>query len=674
VDSGELYQPLAWTVEEAHRFLREVAAFEAAGLVVRVPDWWRGRRTLTPVVRVRLGDAPPSGIGTDGLLDFRIEMAIEEEPLTPAEIKALLSGTETLLFLRGRWVEVDRERLTNVLGHWRDVERVAQAGVTFHEALRMVAGPNTPARQLHEPAEDPDRRFTRIEAGAWLADTLARLRGAEAEQATDPGPRLTAQLRPYQKAGVRWLWWLRSLGLGGCLADDMGLGKTVQVIGLLTLIAPERKDPSLLVVPASLLANWQRELARFAPSLRSLIVHPSMLSADDLAALDEARLREQDVVITTYQTVLRLPLFAAITWDVLALDEAQAIKNPGAKQTRAVKALRARTRLALTGTPVENRLGDLWSIFDFLAPGLLGSATEFTRFAKGLADTPQAGYASLRALVRPYILRRLKTDRSVIADLPDKVEVNVYCPLSRRQAALYQQTVQSLARALAQREDEKNDIDRRGLVLSTLLRLKQICNHPSQWLKDGGAWTAEESGKLARLSSIVEEIASRQEKVLVFTQFREIAEPLAGFLAQAFGRPGLVLTGSTAIARRKKLVDEFQDPAGPPFFVISLKAGGTGLNLTAATHVIHFDRWWNPAVENQATDRAFRIGQTRNVLVHKLVCRGTVEERIDEMLAGKRALSEQVLASGGEVNLTELDDATLLRTLSLDMKQALADS
>jgi non-specific serine/threonine protein kinase len=631
------------------------------------------------VVRVKVGDAPPSGVGADALLDFRMEVAIEEEPLTPAEIQALLSGTETLLFLRGRWVEVDRERLTKVLGHWHDVERVARAGVAFHEALRLVAGPTTPARTLPEPGEDPERRLTRVEAGPWLAQTLERLRHPEALEG--PDPLLRAELRPYQKAGVRWLSWLRALGLGGCLADDMGLGKTVQVIGLLASIARERGEgaegrrASLLVVPASLLANWQREIERFAPALRALQAHPSTLPAEELAALGEARLHEHDVVITTYQTLLRVPALSATSWEAVVLDEAQAIKNPGAKQSRAVKALRARTRIALTGTPIENRLGDLWSIFDFLAPGLLGSAAEFGRFTKRLAETPASGYAALRELVRPYILRRLKTDRSVIADLPDKVEVNVYCPLTRRQAALYQQTVRALAATLEQRSETGggNDIERRGLVLSTLLRLKQICNHPAQWLKDGGPWTASGSGKLSRLAAIVEEIASRQEKALVFTQFREIAAPLASFLAEAFGRPGLVLTGSTAIARRERLVDEFQDPAGPPFFVISLKAGGTGLNLTAATHVIHFDRWWNPAVENQATDRAFRIGQRRNVLVHKLVCRGTVEERIDEMLAGKRALSEQVLAAGAELDFTALDDATLLRTLSLDLGQALAE-
>jgi non-specific serine/threonine protein kinase len=349
----------------------------------------------------------------------------------------------------------------------------------------------------------------------------------------------------------------------------------------------------------------------------------------------------------------------------LVLDEAQAIKNAGSQQARAVKQLGAAGRIALTGTPVENRLSDLWSLFDFLNPGLLGDARAFARTAKNLAERTDQPYAPLRRLVQPYILRRLKTDKRVIADLPEKTEVRAFCGLTREQAALYEQRVQELAKKL----DQTEGIQRRGMVLAYLMQLKQICNHPAQWEGQGG-YTDGRSGKFERLTTLCEELAERQERVLVFTQFREITEPLAQLLREVFGRPGLVLHGGTAVSKRRALVDDFQREDGPPFFVLSLKAGGTGLNLTAASHVIHFDRWWNPAVENQATDRAFRIGQKRNVLVQKFVCRGTVEEKIDALIEGKSGLARDLLDQGGEQLLTEMNDEDLLRIVALDIHKA----
>jgi non-specific serine/threonine protein kinase len=382
--------------------------------------------------------------------------------------------------------------------------------------------------------------------------------------------------------------------------------------------------------------------------------------------------------------VHRLPWLAKADFGLAVLDEAQAVKNPGARQTRAVKSLSARLRLALTGTPVENRAGDLWSIFDFVNPGLLGSSKEFGAFLKRASGATPGGpaaaapgepaaspYGALRELVRPYILRRLKTDRAIISDLPEKTEVKAWCTLGKRQAALYAESVEALAREV--RDVSPADrMKRRGLVLAYLTRLKQICNHPSQWLGDG-AYAPAESGKFARLAEIAEVVASRQEKALVFTQFREMTEPLARFLGECFGRPGLVLSGATSVKARAELVRRFQEDEDVPFFVLSLKAGGTGLNLTAASHVIHFDRWWNPAVESQATDRAFRIGQRKNVLVHALVCRGTVEERIDAMLEDKRKLSRELLQGGEEVKLTELDDRELLRLVALDLHSSTQD-
>jgi non-specific serine/threonine protein kinase len=417
-------------------------------------------------------------------------------------------------------------------------------------------------------------------------------------------------------------------------------------------------------VPASLIANWKAEIDRFAPSLMYAIAHPSEarggkdLSADDVAGCD--------LVITTYGMLTRQPWLVERPWRLAILDEAQAIKNSGTKQTRAVKQVKASARVALTGTPIENRLSDLWSLFDFLNPGLLGSARAFAAFVKKMQSGEKPSFSPLRSLVGPYVLRRMKTDKSVIADLPEKTEVKAYCGLTKQQAALYEKAVRELAQHL---ETTTDGIQRRGLVLSQLLRLKQICNHPAQMLGQGD-YDPKHSGKFSRLASLCEEMAQRQEKALIFTQFREIAEPLARFLGGVFGRPGLVLHGGTAVAKRRELVEDFQREDGPPFFVLSVKAGGTGLNLTAASQVIHFDRWWNPAVEGQATDRAFRIGQKRNVLVHKFVCRGTVEERIDALIEQKSGLMRDVV-EGGERLLTEMPDDELLDFVALDVNKAL---
>ena len=665
VDTGEIYHPLRWTPAEAWQLLEDLPRLESAGVVVRVPGTWRGNRPARPQVSATVGGQAPAGLGGAALLDFRMEVTLEGERLSAAEIKQLLAGSDGLHLVRGRWVEVDREKLARLLDEFRSVEREAAAGrLTLAEAMRLLAG----ADVTGEPVEAAAPEWSRVVAGPWLAQTLEGLRHPAALAAIDPGRDLEATLRPYQHAGLRWLHLLSTLGLGACLADDMGLGKTMQVLALLLVLRKEKaraRRTSLLVAPASLLANWAAEIERFAPSLKTLIAHASATPATELRALAADRLAEADLVITSYGSLLRLPALLQFDWDLAVLDEAQAIKNPGARQTRTAKQVRARARIALTGTPVENRLGDLWSIFDFINPGLLGSAPQFSRFTKRLAERPHNPYAPLRELVRPYILRRLKTDRTVIADLPDKTEVKAFCPLSRKQAALYQEAVRELRSELEQADGMR----RRGVVLAFLMRFKQVCNHPSQWLGDD-AWGEADSGKLGRLRELAEVIAARQEKVLVFTQFREVTAPLASFLGSVFGRPGLVLHGATPVKQRQSLVRQFQEDEAVPFFVVSLKAGGSGLNLTAATHVIHFDRWWNPAVENQATDRAFRIGQTKNVLVHKFVCRGTVEEKIDGLIEAKHQLSQDLLAGGGEVLLTEMKDDELLKLVALDLHAA----
>ena len=721
-ESGEMYQPLAWGPRNAYRFLQDVPSLEASGLMVRVPDWWKAAKPPRPVVNVKIGGSTQAKLGVDALLDFSVNVTLDGEALNEGELQAILASSGGLVSLKGKWVELDSKKLAEALDHWKKIERETEdGGISFFEGMRLLAGANLPGDAAITVPE-ADREWVGISAGASLETMLGELRQPQEREGNAP-PDLKAALRPYQQTGVHWLRFVTRLGLGACLADDMGLGKTVQVIALLlhlkaeqaSHISPQktrvnmehpaeqrlptktaRQDtadreavqrgdhpglksetwgtripspsPSLLVVPASLIANWKAELSRFAPSLSFYIAHPSEPGID---LQDSAAASGHDLVITTYTMLCRLDWLRQREWRLAILDEAQAIKNSGIRQTRAAKELRAGGRIALTGTPIENRLSDLWSLFDFLNPGLLGNAKAFAGFVKQREAGQKKSYGPLRALVRPYILRRLKTDRTVIADLPEKTEVRAFCGLTKYQIALYEQAV----RELQQRIEKVDGIQRRGIVLASLMRLKQICNHPSQGAGDGGAegeYAPERSGKFQRMAEICRELAERQEKALVFTQFREITAPLESFLCDIFGRAGLVLHGQTPVGKRQAMVEAFQREDGPPFFVLSLKAGGTGLNLTAASHVIHFDRWWNPAVENQATDRAFRIGQKRNVMVHKFVCRGTVEEKIDAIIAAKTGLSEEMLDDrGGEALLTELDNDQLLRLVALDLHQAM---
>ena len=675
VDAGEIFHPLRWSPQQALQFLKDVPAIESAGVAVRMPASWRMNRPARPQVKATVGGHAPSLLGMDALLDFRMDVTLDGERLSATEIKRLLAHSDGLVLIRGKWVEIDHEGLRRALDKFEAIERrAASDGLSFGEAMRMLAGAGIAE---NDSGGQADIDWGQAVAGPWLAETLAALRRPDGLARIDPGKSLQGTLRPYQLAGVQWLYLLTQLRLGACLADDMGLGKTIQVLSLLLTLKNEpgdKRKTSLLVAPASLLANWASEIARFAPSLKARVAHPSALPAERLNADDADNPADVDLladvhlVITSYGFLARSPWLGAAPWRLVVLDEAQAIKNPAAQQTKMVKQLRADTRIALTGTPIENRLGDLWSIFDFINPGLLGSSKQFSSFVKGLADRPHGTYGPLRELVRPYILRRLKSDKSVIADLPDKTEVKAFCALGRRQAALYQQAVEELARRL----EDVDGIQRRGMVLAFLMRLKQICNHPSQWLGDGG-WVEKDSGKFARLRDIVEVIAARQEKVLIFTQFKETTAPLAAFVGSVFGRAGLVLHGETAIKKRKELVRQFQEDENIPFFVLSLKAGGAGLNLTAASHVVHFDRWWNPAVENQATDRAFRIGQTKNVLVHKFICRGTVEDKIDQLIESKKQLAGDLLGGGAEMALTEMKDAELLKLVALDLRAAMRE-
>ncbi len=668
VDSDEIYQPMAWTAERAYEFLRSVPALEDSGLTARVPNWWRKR--ARPQVAVTIGEEKRTTLGAAAMLDFDVRVALGGAILSREELAALMAAEDGLVSLKGQWVEVDREKLQEAIDHWDALQQQAEDGeISFIEGMRLLAGASTDLK--HEDQTEAERPWVHVAAGDAMREILTGLRDPARLDSVDADDELRGTLRPYQREGLAWLHFLTELGLGACLADDMGLGKTIQVLALLLCGRhgeSGRRAPSLLIVPASLLGNWREEAARFAPSLNLVFLHLAETDREKLADVAKSpgkHLVDADLVITTYSMITRQSWLAEQSWHLVILDEAQAIKNPATRQYKAVKNLSAHARIALTGTPVENRLSDLWSLFDFINPGLLGSAAVFKKFVKSMQARERDRFAPLRHMAGPYILRRLKTDRTIIADLPEKTETTRYCNLSKPQVKLYEQTVRYMKSAL----ESADGIARRGLVLQSLMRLKQICNHPSQ-LSGDGEYKRGDSGKFLRVAEICEELAERQEKVLIFTQFREIIGPLEEHLAGIFGREGLVLHGGTGVKKRKTIVDQFQAEDGPPFFILSLKAGGTGLNLTAATHVIHFDRWWNPAVENQATDRAFRIGQKRNVLVHKFVTRGTVEEHIDALIEEKRELAEEILASDGEVKLTELPDDELLRLVHLDVTRA----
>ncbi len=653
---------------QAYNFLRESAPLlETSGFGVLVPPWWNkpGARLG---VRLKMKSAsepgadiiPKSKMTFDNLVRYQWELSLGDVTLTKEEFDALVRLKSPLVQIRGQWVQLDPEQIEAAIRFW---QRQIQIGeIELQEALRLGLGAAENAAGL--PVEG-------IEAEGWLADWLARFTGNEKLEELPPPDSLQATLRPYQRYGYSWLHFLQRWGMGACLADDMGLGKTIQTIALLLRQKEQLgalPGPVLLICPTSVVANWHKEVQRFAPPLTTM-VHQGGDRLRDKQFIKQAS--ATDMVLTSYALARRdAATLQKINWYGVVLDEAQNIKNPEAKQTRAIRQMPAQFRLALTGTPVENRLSELWSIMHFLNPGYLGSRQSF----KSSFGLPIERYGDeeatrrLRQMVSPFILRRVKTDPTVIQDLPDKQELKVYCNLSEEQATLYESVVQNAM----QQVEEADGMQRRGLVLSMLMQLKQVCNHPAQFLHQIGDGSlpdvekeAERSGKLARLVEMLDEAVSVGDRVLIFTQFAEMGHMLKSHLQEHLGVATQFLHGGTPAGKREMMVNRFQhDAHGPPIFILSLKAGGTGLNLTRANHVFHFDRWWNPAVENQATDRAFRIGQTRNVLVHKFVCAGTMEEMIDEMIESKKALAESVVGSG-ENWLTELSTAELRKLVTL---------
>jgi hypothetical protein len=656
-DSGELFHPLGWSSQEAYEFLREIPIYEDAGILCRIPDWWK-KKSAAVTMRMSIGERSPSAVGMDALLDFSPHLMIGDTEITPQEARRLLEESEGLIFLKNKWVAVDPEKLRQTLDAFERAAEIAEhQGISLLDALKISAGTTN---SLGDGAAD----HAGVSHGEWLKTFFRRLHTPDSMAAVSTSRNFKATLRHYQQAGLNWLFYLNSMQLGACLADDMGLGKTIQILAFLDVLKKQNRKStdraaSLLVIPTSLLANWSAEIASFVPSLRVFVAHPEAHRPSPVPVPTKNELNGFDVVITTYGLAKRYTWLQDYRWDCIILDEAQAIKNHTAKQTRAVKSLRAEARIVMTGTPVENRLSDLWSLFDFINPGLLGNAAEFGAFTKHLGVHPK-GYAGLRRMVRPFILRRLKTDKAIIADLPDKVEVKTWAAMSKKQTVLYSEMVSAVRTTL----ESVDGMQRRGLILSTLMKCKQLCNHPSQYLGLDG-FSEKESGKFIRLREICETIHAKRERVLIFTQFKEMTGPLARFLETIFQRPGLILHGGVAVGARRKLVETFQGRDYVPFFVLSLKAGGVGLNLTAANHVVHFDRWWNPAVENQATDRVFRIGQKKNVMVHKFLTRGTIEEKIDRMLVDKATLADEVVAAGGENWLTEMSDEELGELFSM---------
>lgn len=643
MDSGELFHPLKLTAQEAYTFLKQIEEIENTGILCRIPNWWK-RNAAAVSMAVSLGDEKPSMLGFDALISMKPKLMVDGMELSEEDIRKLLAQTEGLAFLKGKWIEVDHARLERLLKEMEGQDRE----ITLMEALQMEMGTSTEGKEVDVGVL--------VTNGKWLSSLLANLRKPEKiRKAAVPGT-VKAVLRPYQKNGYAWLNYMDRLGFGACLADDMGLGKTLQVLAYLEKLRKQDKTARvLLVVPASLLGNWQKEAEKFVPAMELSILH-----GGGAAALGKKVKAEPAFLnITTYGMVSRIKELKEIEWSCIILDEAQAIKNPGTKQTREIKQLSGRMRIAMTGTPIENDLTNLWSLFDFLNKGLMGTSAEFHDFCKKLKDCPK-NYAKLKSMVAPFMLRRLKTDKRIIKDLPEKLETIDYAGLSKRQVVLYRKVVDEMEKRVV----ESDGIERCGIVLSTIVKLKQICNHPDQYLGQQ-AFAEEESGKFAMLREICETIYEKRERVLVFTQFREIIDPLAAFLREIFHADGYVLHGGTPVASRGKIVDAFQGEAYVPFIVLSVKAGGTGLNLTKANHVIHFDRWWNPAVENQATDRAFRIGQKKNVMVHKLVCQKTIEEKIDKVIESKKELAENVIGTGGESWITELGNDELLSLLRL---------
>lgn len=649
------------TTEKAYSFLTgDAQLLESAGFGVILPSWWAGKGGKTRLSLKASVKSPKmqssSSLNLGALATVNWEVAMGDSELSLEELEQLARMKTSLVKMRGAWVEVDADQIKQAIAF---LKKQQNKKMPASEIIRMSIGAGNPVAGLD---------IGGIKADGWIGKLLERLgKGAKADEVTPP-ENFRGQLRPYQQHGLSWLSFLRSWGLGACLADDMGLGKTIQT---LALVSKDRengeKRPTLLLCPTSVVNNWKKEAEKFTPDLEIMIHHGAGRKKRETFTKEAEK---AGIVISSFGLLQRdIEFLKAVNWAGIILDEAQNIKNPETKQAKAARLLEGDYRIALTGTPVENHVGDLWSVMEFLNPGLLGTQTSFkNRFFKPIQTSgdPEAS-ALLKKITGPFILRRLKTDKNIISDLPDKQEMKVYCSLTKEQATLYAAVLKDMEKAL----NESEGIQRKGVILATISKLKQVCNHPAQFLGDASEADGR-SGKLARLTEMMEEIMESGEKTLIFSQFTEMGDILKKHLQNVFGVEAMFLHGGVSKKKRDHMVERFQnEPGGPQIFILSLKAGGTGLNLTKANHVFHFDRWWNPSVENQATDRAFRIGQTKNVQVHKFICAGTFEERIDAMMEKKTEISENIVGTG-ENWITEMSAQELKEVLALS-KDAVGD-
>jgi len=653
VESGEIFHPIRLTAGDAYTFLKEIEIYEASGILCRIPKWW-GKKKNNVKITLKIGDENKSKVNFDALVDFEPHLSFAGEKVTAEEIGKLLLEAEGLSFIKGKWVAVDHKKLQKTLEAYEKAKEYSENNtMTVLEAMRFEL------EYKKDMGIEDQETVVEVENGTFLDSIVSKLSRPETIEEISVASSFQATLRNYQVKGLNWLYFMKTLGLGACLADDMGLGKTIQVIALLNELK-EKEEKTLILLPVSLIGNWMNEIEKFAPDLKYYVMHRSENNdlTDDVALFKE----DYDLYLISYGMVNKFQWINDILWDNLVIDEAQAIKNPGTKRTKATKKINARFKIAMTGTPIENRLGDLWSLFDFLNPGLLGTRKEFKNFVKTIIED-HGDYSPLKHVVNPFILRRLKTDESIITDLPEKIEMKAYATLTKKQSILYEKLVNDLIQVMT---SDAEGIKRKGIILSSIMKFKQICNHPDQYLGQKN-YLEKESGKFKRLREIAEEIYEKRERVLVFTQFRETIEPIKEFLEEIFKHKGHVLHGGTQVKERGKIVDRFQGEAYVPFIVLSIKAGGVGLNLTKANHVIHFDRWWNPAVEDQATDRAFRIGQKKNVVVHKFVTKGTIEEKIDQMIEEKRKLSEDIISTDQTGAITEMSNEEILELIQLSI-------
>lgn len=643
MDTGELFHPIKLNVKEAYTLLKAIPLIEKSGIKCRVPNWWK-KHYASVHLNVSAGEKKPSFFGLETLIALTPSLTINGRMLSQDDINYLLKQEEGLTFMKGQWVEVNHQKLQELLQKMEHYDGT----ITLKEALTKDF--------VKDIDDDPDNGIE-ITNGKWLRNMMQEMRQPRHIQKQSLPEDFDATLRHYQQEGYNWLNIMYTFGFGACLADDMGLGKTIQVIAFLEKLREEDADAKcLLVVPASLLGNWESEMRKFAPDLHYFILHSSKIK--DYQAYQEDN---PYLTITTYGMASKIEGLSQRDWNVLILDEAQAIKNPLTKQTKTMKKIPARFRIAMTGTPIENDYSNLWSLFDFLNKGLLGSFDQFKRFSKTIEDYPE-NTTKLRNLVSPFILRRLKTDKSIIHDLPDKIEIVDHVNLSKRQIVLYKKQVEQLKEDI----ETAQGLERRGIVLSYITKFKQICNHPDQFNHDI-SFKAIDSGKYQMLKELCTTIYEKRERVLVFTQYREMCEPLSQYLASIFHKEGYIINGSTPIKKRTEIVNKFQSEHYIPYIVLTIKAAGTGLNLTAANHVIHFDRWWNPAVENQASDRAYRIGQKKKVFVHKLVSTGTIEEKIDELITSKQSLANNILSTNDQINITEMSNDELINLFQLEV-------